>query len=117
MVAERFGENVAELVLSVTETNKELSWEARKAEALEHIQSFSNDSLLLKSADIIANTSELLEDYRKDGEEIFERFNAPKDRLLEQTIKTIRAICDKWPESPLAPNLNANAEQLKLLLR
>jgi (p)ppGpp synthase/HD superfamily hydrolase len=115
MIAERFGDKVAELVLSVTETDKELSWEERKAEALEHIKSFSNDSLLLKSADIIANTSELIEDYAKDGEEIFERFNAPKERLLEQSIRTIRAICDKWPESPLAGDLVALEEQLRTI--
>ena len=115
MIAERFGEKVAELVLSVTETNKELSWEERKAEALEHIKSFSNDSLLLKSADIIANTSEILEDYSKDGEEIFDRFNAPKERLLEQSIRTIRAICEKWPESPLVVDLVEIEAQLSTL--
>ena len=105
MIAERFGESVASLVLSVTETDKELTWEERKAEALEHIKSFSNDSLLLKSADIIANTSELIEDYSKGGDGVFDRFNAPKERLLEQSLRTIRAIYEKWPESPLAPNL------------
>lgn len=115
MIAERFGEKVAELVLSVTEVDKELSWEERKAEALEHIKTFSNDSLLLKSADIIANTSELLEDYARDGEEIFSRFNAPKERLLEQSIRTIRAICDKWPESPLMSDLVGLEIKLKAL--
>jgi hypothetical protein len=115
MITERFGGKVAELVLSVTETDKELSWEERKAEALEHIKAFSNDSLLLKSADIIANTSELIEDYSKDGEEIFARFNAPKERLLEQSVRTIRAICDKWPESPLVADLMALEAQLKEL--
>ena len=105
MIAERFGEDVAKLVLSVTETNKELSWEERKAEALEHIKSFSNDSLLLKSADIIANTSELLVDYSKEGNKTFERFNASKERLIEQSVRTIRATCEKWPENPLVADL------------
>jgi hypothetical protein len=115
MIAERFGETVASLVLSVTETDKELSWEERKAEALEHIKTFSHDSLLLKSADIIANTSELIEDYSKGGEEVFDRFNAPKERLLEQSIRTIGAVREKWPESPLAADLSALEEQLKAI--
>ncbi len=115
MISERFGEKVAELVLSVTETNKELSWEERKAEAFEHIKSFTKESLLLKSADIFANTSELIEDYNKDGKEIFERFNAPKERFLKQSIRTIRAICDKWLESPLAGDLVVLEEQLKTI--
>ncbi len=40
MLTERFGENVAQLVSSVTEHDKEMSWQARKDEAFEHIQSF-----------------------------------------------------------------------------
>ncbi len=113
MLLERFGQEVADLVLSVTETDKELSWEERKAEALEHIKSFSNDSLLLKSADIISNMSEIIDDYHKDGEGTFKRFNAPKERFLEQSIRTIKAICDKWPGNPLAVDLVAIKEQLE----
>jgi (p)ppGpp synthase/HD superfamily hydrolase len=112
MIAERFGEAVAKLVMSVTETDKKMSWEERKAEALAHIQSFSHDSLLLKSADIISNKSEIIDDYNKDGEKIFMRFNAPKDRLIEQAIRTIRAVCEKWPENPLAGDLAVLNEQL-----
>ncbi|MCX6747825.1 MAG: HD domain-containing protein, partial [Candidatus Nomurabacteria bacterium] len=52
MIAEQFGDNVMQLVLSVTEQDKSLSWEVRKAEALEHIKTFSHDSLMLKSADL-----------------------------------------------------------------
>ena len=115
MIAERFGDNVAELVLSVTEQNKKLSWEERKAEALEHIKSFSNDSLLLKSADIISNLSELLDDYARVGEKTFDRFNAPKERLLEQSIRTIRAICERWPENPLVADLVEIETQLKTI--
>ena len=62
MIALQFGENVMQLVLSVTEQDKSKSWEVRKAEALEHIKTFSHDSLLLKSGDIISNTREILAD-------------------------------------------------------
>lgn len=113
MITERFGENVAELVLSVTEQDKSLSWEERKAEALEHIKTFSHDSLLLKSADIIANTSEIVDDYEKDGEEIFERFNASKERIIENYIKTITLIIDKWSESPLVDDLEKILGKIK----
>src|ERR1700686_3915962 len=52
MLVERFSKNVADLVDSVTEQRKDLEWEPRKHEALEHIKIFSRDSLLVKSADI-----------------------------------------------------------------
>src|ERR1700687_6179818 len=41
MLAERFGRNVADLVDRVTEQRKDLEWEKRKREALEHIKTFS----------------------------------------------------------------------------
>jgi (p)ppGpp synthase/HD superfamily hydrolase len=80
MITERFGKNVADLVLSVTEQNKELPWEERKREAYEHIKTFSHDSLLLKSADIISNASELIDDYKRDGVVTFERFHSDKEK-------------------------------------
>ena len=82
MLAERFGDNVADLVNSVTEQRKDLPWEERKREAMEHIRIFSHDSLLLKSADLISNLSEILDDCAKEGLAIFGRFNAPKERVV-----------------------------------
>ena len=35
MLEKRFGEEIAELVQSVTETDKKLPWEVRKSEALD----------------------------------------------------------------------------------
>lgn len=54
----------------------------KEKEALEHIQTFSKDSLLVKSADVIANVSELLADIFKDGDVVFERFSVSKEKHL-----------------------------------
>lgn len=115
MITDMFGQRVSELVLSVTEQDKSLSWEKRKAEALEHIKTFSNDSLLLKSADIISNTSELIADYRMDGEKTFDRFNAPKERILQNYLRTITAIIMRWENSPLKNDLIYIAGQLQMM--
>ncbi len=96
-----FGSDVESAVRDVTEF-KGFSWEVRKKDMLKRIETFSHDSLLVKSADIISNMSELLDDYQKDGEKVFDRFNAAKERLLENTYCFISAICKQWPESPLA---------------
>lgn len=116
MIAERFGDEVANLVESVTEPNKELPWEERKKEALEHIDSFSHDSILLKSADVIANNAEILEDYAKEGEATFARFNAPKEKTIPQTLRIIEKLLEKWPESPLAPDLSEIARRLQAIV-
>src|SRR5258708_10430764 len=41
MLVDRFGNNVADLVDSVTEQRKDLPWEERKREALKHIKALS----------------------------------------------------------------------------
>lgn len=113
MISEIFGDDVGQLVLSVTEQNKSLSWEDRKAEALEHIETMSHDSLFLKSADILANTSEIIEDHRKDGDIIFSKFGGPKERVMQVYTKKIKAIIKRWKENPLAPDLDAIVSELE----
>jgi 5'-deoxynucleotidase YfbR-like HD superfamily hydrolase len=105
MLRERFGERVANFVLALTETDKTLPWEERKKLAKEHIKDFSNEAVLVKSADILANTRELIEDYEKDGDQVFMRFNAPKEKLLKNYLETITILIEKWPENPLAQEL------------
>lgn len=116
MIEERFGKHVAKLVLSVTDQNQKRSWDEVKKEALEHIAHFSHDSLLVKSADIISNTSELIDDYDKDGAKVFDRFASSKEKYLEHQLALIRAIKLVWVENPLIPNLTQNASYLKRML-
>lgn len=112
MLEERFGEKVANLVLAVTETDKTLPWEERKKLAKEHIKDFSDEAVFVKSADILANTKELIEDYEKDGDQIFIRFNAPKEKLLKNYLETITILIEKWPENPLVQELRFVSGQL-----
>jgi len=113
MLTERFGKNVSDLVLSVTEQDKELSWDERKKIALEHIKNFSHDAILVKSADVLSNDLELVDDYRKEGDVVFERFNAPKDKKLKSQLRVIAALVECWPESPLAGDLLTLAKNLQ----
>ena len=115
MVEERFGKNVSDLVMNVTETNKNLSWEERKKEALEHIKHFSHDALLVKSADVLSNGRELLDDYEKDGNEVFERFNAPKEKIIIRQLKVIAAIVSCWDKNPIAGDLTFLAYKLQMI--
>lgn len=113
MLAERFGENVATLVDSVTEKDRGLSWHERKEAALEEIKNFSHDSLLLKSADVISNNTELISDYKRDGDKTFERFNASKDEALQHTLQVIGVILNTWDKNSLAIDLSDIAYKLQ----
>ena len=110
-----FGPEVAELVESLTETDKGLSWAERKRIALEHIAHFSEGSGLVKSADILANASELVMDYEEVGEKVFERFNAPKIEILQNQLRAIAALVKRWPESPLTSELCDLAYKLQMM--
>lgn len=112
---ERFGENVAVLVDSVTEPAKELPWQERKHAALARVATFSHQSDLVKSADVISNDWELLEDYRIGGDSIFERFNVSKEQRLQHQFQMIEALLQKWPESPLAKDLEHLATALSFI--
>jgi (p)ppGpp synthase/HD superfamily hydrolase len=105
MIKERFGDHVAELVMSVTESPELSSWEERKTEALGHIASFSHDSLLVKSGDVISNVSEIIDDYAKSGEEVFGRFHRPKEAVIKNYVAVMSAIIEGWGENPLAADL------------
>lgn len=115
IISDKFGDNVAKLVLSVTEQDKEATWEERKALTLKNIETFSLDSLLLKSADLTSNASEIISDYNKDGDKMFERFHASKEKTLDSYIKAMEAILKRWPENPLANNLKDLVKKLKLI--
>jgi len=106
MLAERFGDNVAGLVASVTEEHKDLPWEERKREAREHIKHFSHESLLLKSADLVSNVSDILDDYADHGSKMFERFHAPKEKVTWNYKETMQTVLGQWSENPLADDLN-----------
>jgi hypothetical protein len=100
-------------VLSVTEKDKKLSWDERKKEALLHIEKFSHDSLLLKSADILSNVTELVDDYVRGGDIVFSRFNASKEKIIDNQLKVITAILDAWKENPLADDLTELKKDLQ----
>ncbi len=117
MIAKQFGEGVAVLVDSVTEKPKDLSWEERKKEALEHIATFSNDSVLVKSGDVLSNGTEIVDDYKAEGEAIFTRFNKPKEIMLGHYVRTIQALLEKWPDSPLAEDLKNVSGELEEVLK
>lgn len=115
MIAERFGEHVAELVVSVTEAEPGLPWAERKRQAREHIAHFSEDAVLVKSADVLSNTWEIVGDYRQLGDAVFDRFSASKEDSLDHYLLAIQALLDRWPESPLATDLRTVALELRKL--
>lgn len=113
MIKARFGAEVTKLVLSVTEQDQSLPWAVRKREAIEHIKDFSEDSLLLKSADILANTRDIIDDYMRIGDEVFSRFSASKELTIRHYLNVIKELYKYWPANPISTDLKFVARELK----
>ncbi len=111
-IEREFGEHVAQLVNDVTEQDKRLPWEERKRLALEHVTKMSQDSLLVKSADVLHNMSDLVSDLEKEGDSVFERFNAPKEKQFERYTNLVNALETAWPENPLLLDLRESLNKL-----
>lgn len=107
-----FNTNIARMVNDLTEEDKTLSWMERKITALAHIPHMAHDSLLVKSADVLHNLSELNDDIAIDGEKVFDKFNASKENTILRYKKLIPVIKKAWGENPLIGELE---EQLSLL--
>jgi GTP pyrophosphokinase len=82
-----FGDRVANIVEScsdsaATDPTEKPPWRGRKAKYLEHLQSADKDALMVSAADKLHNARAILSDYREIGEQLFVRFNAPKEDQL-----------------------------------
>lgn len=114
MIDDRFGSIVAELVASVTD-NKKLKTEERKLDVLNRIKNFSHDSVLIKSADIISNISEILDDHGRFGDKAFEKFSESKEKTVKKYLNNSEALAQRWPGSPMTEQLLQLAGELRKL--
>ncbi|MFA6130855.1 MAG: HD domain-containing protein [Patescibacteria group bacterium] len=115
LVREQFGPSVADMVRDVTEEDKSLSWQERKLQARKHIATMELPSLWVKTGDVVSNLSEILSDYKKDGDVMFQRFNAPKEAVIENYRALLDSMLLRWgedSENPLVMDLRTLASNL-----
>lgn len=78
---------------------------------MEHIQYMHHDSLLVKSADVLHNLTDQLNDYQTEGDAMFKRFTTAKDMQLQRYIRLIDALQSVWPDNPLVPELTKAVQE------
>lgn len=111
-IAEQFGTYVSELVGAVTEPDKSLPWDVRKQQALDHIPQMSRDSLLLKSADVLANMADMVDMVESGSQDVWSNFNGTKEQTFLNKQHQVEALARAWPENPLLPELQHHLQQL-----
>lgn len=111
----RFGDDVADMVDAVTEKNRHVPWIERKKQIVKKVSFLSRNALLIKAADTIANCTELISDFRREGDDTFRRFNVPKEHLIEHYVEIIEAIKKTWPSHPLRSDLDYHLSELRAM--
>lgn len=78
-IKENFNERVYNFVVLETEEkeqNAEESWKRRKVNQITELKKhISNDVIIITFSDKMANLLEILEDYQKEGDNVFNHFN------------------------------------------
>jgi (p)ppGpp synthase/HD superfamily hydrolase len=117
-IGARFGEKVAAIVDGCTDTDEvpKPPWRARKEAYVQHVASASASVIRVSLADKVHNARAILFDYRREGERLFQRFNAGKaDQLwyYETLLEEFRVRS----ASPLVQELDRVVTELAALLR
>ena len=119
-IAREFGQKVLDMVKDVTQSDLPgLSWATRTARYLRHLQTAPRGSLLIASADKIANLVSMISAHAAHGDALWERYNAPPAEKLTfygQVYATVRAA---WATCPVLQEFRNRLEEAerKLLRR
>lgn len=89
----KFGDQVARLVGNHSE-DKSKSWKERKQRTLDQLKEADRDTRLLIMADKVSNLRSMAADYAKVGEQLWERFNAPKEMQAWYNSRVRDALYD-----------------------
>ncbi len=94
MIRARFGDEVAKIVEDCTDSweTPKRPWLERKRQYVEHARTLSPSSLRVAAADKVHNAYAILRDLRNNGDEVWDRFNAPADDVVAYYESIVRAF-------------------------
>jgi (p)ppGpp synthase/HD superfamily hydrolase len=118
VIRERFGENVLTIVEGCTDTDQtpKPPWRQRKEDYVAHLQHETNPSILLVSiADKVHNSRSILNDYRIDGEAVWDRFTGGKEGSLWY-YRTLANVFREKGSTPLVEEFDRVVSELERLV-
>jgi (p)ppGpp synthase/HD superfamily hydrolase len=99
MIAARFGDEVARLVLALSDsTHPEAKepWKERKLRYLAHLRDADVSVKLVSAADKLHNAGSIVRDRARMGDAIFDRFTPSKDETLWYYREVLVALSHEW---------------------
>lgn len=116
ILSKKFGARVATLVNQVTEQDKSLSWEERKEKAIVHIAKMDHAALLLKTADLLDNVTDLANGVEENGLAYFQAFKRGPQTTIQHHREVYTALYKQWTENPLLPEVHTTLTKLEPLI-
>jgi (p)ppGpp synthase/HD superfamily hydrolase len=98
----RFDVKVASIVEACSDTTivPKPPWRERKKRYIEHLAEVSEEVLLVSMADKVHNARAILADYKRIGDDLWNRFQGKKDGTLWYYDALVEAFANRgtWPE-------------------
>lgn len=112
-----FGDRVVSLVKAVSEDKRpdepEKPWKERKVAYIEHLRQTTDiGAVVISAADKTHNLLSIIQDYQTHGDDLWVRFNAPKEEQLWYYQTITEVITDKLEPSTLTDRLAELTRQL-----
>jgi (p)ppGpp synthase/HD superfamily hydrolase len=111
-----FGRRVLKLVKEVSDAKPNHPWDKRKDAYLKHLKRVSKEACLIACADKINNLWSIVGAYKKFGESIWKRFEAPKEKKIEFYESVCRLVEKRFPH-PLQKELSRTLKEVKKIVR
>jgi len=96
-IQENFGDKVASIVKGCTEPDKSLPWKERKKHTIEFLKTAPLEIRLVACADKLHNVRTIASDYKKIGDEVWNRFNEGKKEQEWYYRGLVESLC-KQPD-------------------
>ena len=103
-IQSRFGDEVLRIVEACTDTDEDPkpAWKLRKERYIERLRQEDSSAALVAIADKLHNARTMLADYRVLGDELWSRFNAPRDQQVWYLRSVAESVGDRVPRVMLA---------------
>ncbi len=99
-IEELFGAHVSNIVQGCTEPDRTLEWKDRKQHTIEFLKTASPEVRAVACADKLHNAGDMLADYQRLGEDLWERFNEGKEQQLWYYNGLVESLCDRLDQHP-----------------
>jgi (p)ppGpp synthase/HD superfamily hydrolase len=113
-IRRRFGDEVEGIVEDTSDSLEipKPPWRDRKESYLAHLETASRAALRVSLADKLHNARAIVRDYEQIGEEVWNRFNAPRDAVLWY-YRSLADIFRRRSTSPMALELDRVVSELE----